>query len=81
MLIFFLLIGRVLDQGMRRKTRGVVDNLASLRAPQACRMRPDGSLVEVPVGALAAPSDLVLVRPGERLPVDGVVAVGHGGRR
>ncbi len=76
MLIFFLLIGRVLDQGMRRKTRGVVDNLASLRAPQACRMRPDGSLVEVPVGALA-PSDLVLVRPGERLPVDGVVAVGR----
>jgi Cu2+-exporting ATPase len=75
MLIFFLLIGRVLDQTMRRRTRSVVNNLASLRAPQACRIKPDGSLVEVPVIALSA-GDVVLVRPGERLPVDGTVAVG-----
>ena len=76
MLIFFLLIGRVLDQTMRRKTRSVVNNLASLRAPQACRIKPDGSLVDVPVSALS-PGDIVLVRPGERLPVDGSVAIGN----
>ena len=76
MLIFFLLVGRTLDQAMRRRIRGVVNNLASLRAPQACKMRPDGSLVEVPVGALK-PGDVVLVRPGETLPVDGVVKTGE----
>jgi P-type Cu2+ transporter len=75
MLIFFLLIGRVLDQAMRRRTRSVVNNLASLRAPQACRIKPDGGLVDVPVNALAA-GDVILVRPGERLPADGIVAVG-----
>ncbi len=75
MLIFFLLSGRVLDHGMRRKTRGIVNNLASLRAPKACRLGADGNGVDVPASALAV-GDVVLVRAGERLPVDGVVIAG-----
>jgi Cu2+-exporting ATPase len=75
MLLFFLLCGRVLDHAMRVKTRGIVNNLASLRAPQACRLREDGTLIDVPVSALGR-GDVVLVRPGERFPVDGVVAEG-----
>jgi Cu2+-exporting ATPase len=75
MLIFFLLAGRVLDHGMRRKTRSIVNNLASLRAPQACRLASDGRTVDVPVSSLRQ-GDIVWVRPGERLPADGVVAGG-----
>ncbi|MFI5013358.1 MAG: heavy metal translocating P-type ATPase [Hyphomicrobiales bacterium] len=75
MLMFFLLLGRVLEHGMRRKTRSVVSNLASLRAPLACRLGSDGNAVDVPVNALKL-GDVVLVRPGDRIPVDGVVTIG-----
>jgi Cu2+-exporting ATPase len=75
MLLFFLLIGRVLDQTMRRKTRTLAENLAALRRESAGRVDADGQVREVPIGELAA-GDLVLVRPGERMPVDGVVERG-----
>ena len=75
MLLFFLLLGRVLDAAMRRKTRGVAANLASLRASTATLMRADGGLSETPASALKA-SDRIFVRAGDRLPADGRVALG-----
>ena len=75
MLIFFLLIGRYLDQAVRRKTRDVASNLATLRADTATRILDDGSLVEAPVEAVS-PGDLVLASPGQRIAVDGVVESG-----
>jgi Cu2+-exporting ATPase len=75
MLLTFLLLGRFLDHAMRRKTRAVAANLAALRAPLACRLAPDGSETLTPLAKIA-PGDLVLTRPGERLPVDGVIARG-----
>ncbi|QFU16108.1 heavy metal translocating P-type ATPase [Microvirga thermotolerans] len=75
MLLFFLLCGRYLDQAMRRRTRAVAGNLASLRAEVAHRLDAKGEATLVPVAALA-PGDRVLVRPGERIPVDGVVLSG-----
>ena len=75
MLLAFLLLGRFLDHAMRRKTRAVAANLAALRAPVACRLAADGSETLTPLGKIL-PGDLVLVRPGERLPVDGVIAAG-----
>ncbi|QGM98181.1 heavy metal translocating P-type ATPase [Methylocystis parvus] len=75
MLLSFLLLGRFLDHAMRRKTRAVAANLAALRAPLACRLSPDGGETLAPLAKIA-PGDIVLVRPGERLPVDGVVATG-----
>ncbi|HEV7338075.1 MAG TPA: heavy metal translocating P-type ATPase [Bosea sp. (in: a-proteobacteria)] len=75
MLIFFLLIGRYLDQLMRRRTRDLAGNLAALKAETATRLAADGSSVIVPIAAIA-PGDLVLVRPGERVSVDGLVEAG-----
>jgi len=74
MLLFFLLLGRTLDHAMRRKTRAVAGNLAALKADTARRFM-GGELVSVPVAALR-PDDRVLVRPGERVPADGVVVSG-----
>ena len=74
MLLFFLLLGRTLDHAMRRKTRAVAGNLAALKADTARRFAGD-ELVSVPVAALM-PGDRVLVRPGERVPADGMVVNG-----
>ncbi|MBU3889597.1 cadmium-translocating P-type ATPase [Methylosinus sporium] len=75
MLLAFLLLARYLDCAMRRKTRAVAANLAALRAPAACRLGADGAQSYVPLAALA-PGDHALVRPGERIPADGVVLSG-----
>jgi Cu2+-exporting ATPase len=75
MLLFFLLCGRYLDQAMRRRTRAVASNLASFRAEIAHRLEDDGVIVLVPTAALKG-GDRVLVRPGERIAVDGVVISG-----
>jgi Cu2+-exporting ATPase len=75
-LMFFLLIGRYCDLAMRRKTRSVAANLAALRAPMATRIGPDGEAVAAPASALR-PGDVVLIRPGDRAPADGIVISGR----
>lgn len=76
MLLFFLLLGRVLDQVMRKKTRSVADNLMALKGETAIVLDGSGEARQVPVRAVQI-GDLVLVRPGERVAVDGVVETGH----
>src|SRR5579863_4212858 len=75
MLLFFLLCGRYLDLAMRRKTKLFAGNLASMKADFALRLNADGELTRMPVSSLL-PGDRVLVRPGELIPVDGVVLTG-----
>jgi len=75
MLLFFLLIGRVLDQAMRRRTRTFAENLAALRSASATLVAPDGTLRDVPVADLDS-GTRILLRPGERVPADGVVEQG-----
>lgn len=76
MLLFFLLLGRVLDQVMRRKTRAVAGNLMALRGETAARFEQDGSVRDVPIKAVRT-GDLVLARPGDRISVDGIVEDGR----
>jgi P-type Cu2+ transporter len=76
MLLTFLLVGRYLDQSMRRKTRAVAGNLAALKAETATKFIGSGEIAEVPV-AVIEPGDIVLLRPGERSAVDGTVIDGR----
>lgn len=76
MLLFFLLIGRYLDQSMRRRTRSVATNLAALKGESAVKFVSDTEICKVPVAAIRV-GDRVLVRPGERVSVDGVVIEGR----
>ena len=76
MLLTFLLVGRYLDQSMRRKTRAVAGNLAALKAETATRFIGGSEIAEVPVAAID-PGDIVLLRPGERCAVDGTVIDGR----
>lgn len=75
MLLFFLLVGRYLDQNMRRRTHAFAENLTALRAETAIKRMPDGSTREVPLSKVD-PGDLVYVRAGDRVAVDGVIETG-----
>ncbi len=75
MLLFFLLIGRYLDLAMRRRTRDLAGNLAALKAETATKVIRPGETVALPLAAVE-PGDQILVRPGERVPVDGIVREG-----
>ncbi len=75
-LTFFLLAGRYLDHRTRAVARSAAEELAALEVPHALRLQAlGGAEEEVRVSALRA-GDLVLVRPGGRMPVDGVVVHG-----
>ncbi|GAA0312835.1 heavy metal translocating P-type ATPase [Rhodovulum strictum] len=75
MLTFFLLIGRYLDHRARALARSAAQELAALEVPRAILLN-DGAETTVPVAQLAV-GDLVLVRPGGRVPVDGIVTAGR----
>lgn len=74
-LTFFLLAGRYLDHRTRAVARSAAEELAALEVPRAWLVR-DGDEYEVPVSDLAV-GDLIRVRPGGRMPVDGVIAEGR----
>ena len=69
-----LLAGRVLEARARRRAGDAVRALAELSSPNAT-LRKDGAEIVVPVAALAV-GDEIVVRPGERVPVDAVVVAG-----
>lgn len=75
MLLFFLLVGRFLDMNMRRRTRAQAENLAALKGETATKLLPGGTTRSVPVSAID-PGDRVLIAPGERLSVDGIIETG-----
>ncbi len=74
MLVFFLLAGRYLDHRTRAVARSAAEELAALEVPRAVVL-VDGAEVVRPISEVLA-GDLVLVRPGGRMPVDGVITAG-----
>ncbi len=74
-LTFFLLAGRYLEYRTRAVARSAAQELAALEVPRAIRLAKDEEH-EVPVAELAV-GDLILVRPGGRMPVDGTIAKGN----
>ncbi len=74
-LLFFLLVGRYLDQRMRSRARSAAARLAGLAPRRATRISDDGSLTETRVEDLTA-GMRIRIMPGDRLPVDGEVEAG-----
>jgi Cu+-exporting ATPase len=74
-IVTLVLLGQVLELRARAQTSSAIRALLGLAPPTARRVRPDGSEEEVPL-AEVRPGDRLRVRPGERVPVDGVVAEG-----
>jgi len=78
-IIALVLLGRLLEARAKGRTSEAIHRLAALRAKSAHVIR-DGHETEIPVEAVVV-GDLVIVKPGEKLPVDGIVTDGASGRR
>src|SRR5881296_138731 len=73
-IIALILLGRLLEARARGRTSAAIRHLAGLRAKAAHVVR-EGREVAIPVEEVV-PGDLVIVKPGEKIPVDGVVTEG-----
>ncbi|MGH8737726.1 MAG: heavy metal translocating P-type ATPase, partial [Burkholderiales bacterium] len=74
-LITFILLGKWLEARAKRQTTEAIRALNALR-PDRALVRRDGKDIEMPLASVAV-GDLVVVRPGERIPVDGEVREGR----
>jgi Cu+-exporting ATPase len=71
-----VLLGQVLELRARSQTSGAIQALLGLAPKTARRISPDGSEADVALSEVAI-GDLLRVRPGEKVPVDGSVIEGH----
>jgi Cu2+-exporting ATPase len=76
-LLFFLLVGRILDQRMRLRAAGAAANLLGLRGAFATVVAPDGTTARVSTRRLE-PGMRVLTAAGERFAADGRIVEGRG---
>ncbi len=70
-----VLLGQVLELKARSRTGAAIKSLLGLAPKNARRIRADGTEEDVPLDQVKA-GDLLRVRPGEKIPVDGVVIEG-----
>ncbi|MEM4172868.1 MAG: heavy metal translocating P-type ATPase [Candidatus Caldarchaeum sp.] len=75
LIIAFILLGRVLEHRVRLRASDAVRKLLELR-PSMARVLRNGSEVLVPVEDVRV-DDIMVVRPGEKIPTDGVILEGH----
>ena len=74
MIVALILLGNLMEARAKRQTSSAVRKLVSLQ-PKVARVERDGQDLEVPVAEVER-GDVILVRPGERIPVDGEVIGG-----
>jgi P-type Cu+ transporter len=74
-IIALILFGRLLEARAKGQTSEAIRKLAGLQ-PRTVRLVRSGEEVDIPIGEVQA-GDLVLVRPGERIPVDGTLEDGR----
>ena len=75
MIVTLILFGRYLEAKAKGRTSLAIRKLMDLR-PKTARVIKDGTEQEVPVEALVR-GDLIVIRPGEKIPTDGLVVTGE----
>lgn len=74
LVVFMMIFGQLLEEATSQRATAALEHLAALQPERAHRVNGD-AIEEIDVDALQ-PGDHVLAKPGERLPVDGVVLAG-----
>ncbi|MGA2768633.1 MAG: cation-translocating P-type ATPase [Candidatus Bathyarchaeia archaeon] len=72
---FIILAGMTLEDYIIHRTRGALENLMKM-SPTTARIRRDGAEAEIPIDEVKI-GEIVLVKPGDKIPVDGTVISGH----
>jgi heavy metal translocating P-type ATPase len=72
---FIILAGMTLEEYIIHRTRGALEKLIKMSPTTAC-IRRDGAEVEIPIDEVKL-GEIVLVKPGDKIPVDGTVISGH----
>ncbi len=75
-LVDIMLLGHWIEMKSVMGASRALEELAKLMPSDAHKIMPDGSVKDVPLGELAV-DDRVLIKPGEKIPADGVVAEGE----
>ncbi len=75
LLIVFVLLGKWLEARAKGQTSAAISQLIGLQ-PKTARLQRDGQIVDVNIAEVRV-GDIVIVRPGEKVPVDGTVTAGH----
>lgn len=73
--VFFMYVGNFVENLTTERARGALRDLQKL-APQTARVERAGQETEIEIGAVKA-GDTVVIRPGEKIPVDGMVIEGR----
>ncbi len=74
-IVVLVLVGQVLELNARQSTTAAIRRLMGLAPKTARLVLPDGKEDDIPI-ELIQPGDVVRIRPGEKVPVDGVVTEG-----
>lgn len=76
MIVAFVLTGRLLEERTKNSTTSAIRSLMDLQPPMAWLVGDDGTEKEVPTSQIQ-PGNTIRIRPGGRVPVDGIVVDGN----
>lgn len=75
-IIALILLGRLMESRAKANTSTAIRKLIGLQPQTVVRVSDDGRETEIPIKVVQA-GDLLLVKPGDKIPVDGTVQTGH----
>jgi len=75
-IITFILLGKLLEEKAKANTSSALKKLIGLQVKTVLKISRDGIEEEIPVSEVL-PGDILLVRPGDKIPVDGVLDSGN----
>jgi Cu+-exporting ATPase len=76
-IITLVLLGKMLETKAKRKAGNALQSLLSLQSTRALRQSADGSFQECNTSEITV-GDIILIRPGESFPIDGIIIEGFG---
>ncbi len=74
-ILAFVLLGKYIEESIRRRSAASIRKLLELQ-PTIARVLKDGKEIEVPIDEVQV-NDVMVVKPGEKIPTDGVVIAGY----
>jgi P-type Cu+ transporter len=74
-ILAFVLLGRYIEELIRRKSAASIRKLLELQ-PTMARVLKDGKETDIPIDQVQV-GDVVIVKPGEKVPIDGIVTAGY----